>query len=424
MKTVLYGLNGAAVNYINKSVKPDNFIIVTTNGNEKLAGFSSISLDNFIKYDFNKIEKLIICSSMVSEIYHSLVNCNFPENKIFCYDTYNVEISSCSNIKQQQINKADVLYAFYDLANNWVTFDSVAFGIIAEIERIKRNKKHIHFIIVPDYSCNSEFIGAYKNLSSEEKHWRINHIVKAVFSCIPTTLGVSHLAYREEADLFASSELSCLPDAFYSAKVSTHFAHNMLNTYLQNGYNLSVFRAPAQAKKLVTSYLSANAANKKILVINLREYDIQSSRNSRLEDWARFLQEIDTKIYFPLVIRDFYSSTEPLPDMFKGIDSFPTAAVDFAVRVALFEQAFLNMSITNGAFYVTNYLAGVAAITFIQLDDNNPCMSTQTFERCGYSIGENTKLRDNENQIIVWAEDSYENISNAFLSMIQQLENQ
>lgn len=414
MTTALYGINTATSIYYEKHQEEDEFIFVTTKGGEKFHDFTSLSLTEFANFNFSKIDRVVICSSFVGEITHSLLQHDFPIEKIYCFDTYNVQVSSCADIKRDRISKDEILYAFYDLANNWVTFDCIAFCILAELERQKRGKKYIHFLIVPDHSCDVEFIGAHECQSPESRSWRIDHILKAVFSCVPSLLSVSHLAFREEADMFTKNGVSYFPDRYKSTETPLHFAHAALLEHKEKGRDLSIFRAPDQARNIVRAYLSEKAKGLKPVVIGLRENNIQTSRNSNLAEWAKFIDTLDKNIYFPIVVRDFYKSYQDLPCDFKKVNVFPNASADFSIRVALYEAAYVNLSITNGAYYITNFMKDVAAVTIVDLDPENPCMSESTWAKGGYTRGQDCVLRDNKAQQVIWGKDKFENIVRAF----------
>jgi len=420
--TVLYGVNDATQAYVSQYDDINKFIIVTTNGGEIFDNQTALSLEEFAHQNFDEIEKVVICSSYVCEISNSLLNVGFPLEKMFFFDTFNVELEACSKNLRPQIRPGDILYAFYDLASNWVTFDVVAFAVIAEMERRKRGKSYIHFFIVPDRSCQRDMLGAQKCQSEEERSWRIDHILQPVFRCLPATISVSNLAFREEADRIMESGVSCIPNDFRSDKVGLHFSHMMLNEYRQKGECISVFEAPQYARDMVARYLDGFGRGRKPIVVNLREYDIQSNRNSRVNEWAKFVSSLDMNTYFPIVVRDSYRMMDELPSEFGNVSVFPFASSDYIFRVALFEQAYVSLSTTNGVFFITNFLRNTATINLIETDEDNPCMAKKAWERSGFKPGENSPLRDNDNQIIHWGADTYENILCSFQRLVRQME--
>lgn len=411
---VLYGINAATEICFESYTDKLNVAFVTTQGGETFRGNVSTSLEEFSKADFSVIDKVIICSSFVGEITKSLLDVGFPLSRVYCFDTYHVELSPISSIVRPRIDKSEILYAFYDLANNWITFDCIAYCILADLERRRLGKKYIHFVIVPDVSSEVDFVGAFQCHSESDKAWRLDHIVKSVFTCVPAVVGVSSLAYREEADFYTHRGASCFPQGYKSNAPVKNLAHAELLRPKRDGLDMSIFQAPPTAISLVSSFLDKYANGRKVVAINLRESDIQSSRNSLLSEWAKFCQSLDESRYLPVIVRDFYASLDPLPKEFNNALVMPQASADFAIRAALYQKAYVNMSITNGPFYMLNFIKGARSITFVELDDDNPCMSESTWNGAGYTVGEDVVLRDNDAQQIFWGRDTFENIQQAF----------
>ena len=185
---------------------------------------------------------------------------------------------------------------------------------------------------------------------------------------------------------------------------------------------LSVLRPSSQANYFVEKFPDAQGARgKRLLVVTLREYHSQPERNSRLKDWAMFLTELDKRNYFPIVVRDTYTSFELAPDCLKSFCQFPQGAVDYQLRVALYQRAWLNMGVSTGPMYAISFLPNVASIVFQMISEDNPSNTRLSIRKIGLVEGEDYAFRDNNFQKLFWGEDSYENICRAFFSMLEEM---
>ncbi|MCG7537129.1 hypothetical protein [Pseudoalteromonas sp. OOF1S-7] len=417
MYTVLYGIN------TNTSVCYDlvdahkTKLIATTDGSGQFKGYQTLNLDALAEVNAQQsIEKIIICSMYVSEITTSLLEKGILLDVIYYYDLSCFEVRPVREVINADIKEHDILYAFYDLSSNLPTFDCVQFALLAELERVKRKKKFLQFIIVPDRSASQSYLGLSQYHDQHDLNWRITHIVEPVFSLIKSALTVSTLALREQAtSLMAGvAEGQVFPSNFGAAGNSHAVRQIMLKPYVDAGYSLSLLAPHREAQRQVDTFFEKVVGDKKAVVITLREYAHQPQRNSDLASWERFLSQLDKEVYFPIIVRDTYTVADRLPDGLANYTTFPLAAIDIHFRVALYRRAFINMAKTNGAFYLCNFIPGCRSLTFIEVDDLNPTMSTETWVRSGYRPGEDAFLRDNADQKIIWGPDSYENIASSF----------
>lgn len=420
MAIALYGINTCTTK-CEELFADHEVIYATTLGGESHQGQTCLNINELASlYAQGKVELIVICSMYVSEITTSLLALNVEIDSIYYYDLSKFELKKVIAKKEGIVASDKVLYAFYDLACNLPTFDCVQFAILAELTRLKRHLARIHFVIVADRSSKSDAIGISQYHDGNNAQWRVSHIVEQVFSLIESCAGVSCLSFREQASFYlqhANTE-QVFPTDFNASKKDHAIRQNMLLAPVQDGRSLSVLQANPEAYKLVDKFLSQVAGSKRVISITLREYEDQSQRNSSLEEWAKFLDKLDKEKYLPVIIRDTYQSSLLLTDQLAKYPTLPLASIDVHIRVALYDRAFLNMAKTNGAFYLCNFIPDCRSITFIEVDETNPTMSSETWLKSGYEPGSDAFLRDNRYQKIVWDNDTYENIQAAFDQLI------
>lgn len=424
MSTVLFGIN-TATSILYGSC--NDCIIATSDGTGEFKGMEILDLHDVLQlYSEGVVEQIIICSMYVSEISNSLSSIGVSRGIISYYDFSFAEIKPINSVSQSVFPSNDTLYAFYDLSCNLATFDCTMFAVLTELERIKRRKKYIQFLIIPDVSESSNYFGYSQYHDANDLNWRIGHVIEPVFSLIKSCNSVTRLAFREQAEQLLSNkdEVSVYPAVFEAHKNSYAIRQNMLLDYIADFQDFSFFEPHPQAVMQIEQYFDEVVGERKAIVIVLREYEQQEHRNSSLEDWSLFLDSLDKREFFPIIIRDTYKSAMTFPSKTRLSDypCFPLASIDIHFRAALYARSYMCLAKTNGAFYMTNFIKGCKTITFIEVDDSNPTMSSENWLRSGYNPGENSFLRDNQFQRLVWDTDSVQSITTAFWSLYKDIE--
>jgi hypothetical protein len=413
--TVVYGATSAARKFIQTRLRDKKFIVVTTFGAEEINDRVSLSLVEFSRMDIECIKKIVICSEAVTEIIRSLRSASMPLEKCFFYDHSQDCLIPYEEFMLPSINTEAILYAVFDLSSNLPCFDVTNFVVLAESHRKRFDFEKICFIIIPDVSSSDEHIGARLFHSDEDHLWRVDHIVKAVMRCCPSCLSIIELPFREmlshlkiySDQVFPIGSLNPLSS---EGKTSTF---NVINA-IKAGEQLSVLRPPKVAKDMVDHFLLCKSRGRKVLTVTLREYTRQTTRNSNIAAWVKFLNTLDRDEYFPVIIRDTYHMTCAEDPRLKKYHHFVVASADFCIRLALYDCAYINMGVSTGPTYPMSFLKNCRSIIFVLMDEENPTTSRATVERAGIEIGENFIFNDNNFQFTVWGSDSYQNIMDNF----------
>ncbi len=414
MFTILYGINAVTNNLYRDIEDKANVLIATTDGSGTFGGHRTHTLEEIAALDHEEIDRIIICSMFVDEIFNSLTRSNIPENIIFFFNIQKSKTLLCSTELSAPPVGGDTMYAMFDLAKNIASYDAVRFTILAELERKRRKKKHLHFIIVPKHWKDGSQKGINSSHDDDLVFWRMQNIVKPAFELLESTIGVSNPVFREQVSALLEDEADIFPANYsisYGGEVLTEFHYR---PYIDEGYSLCVLKAPKMAYQLVDQFIEQNCAGKKLVTLTMREYANDMDRNSHLDDWAQFAHSLDKNIYHPVVVRDGFKCGEKLPDAFDGISQMPVAALNLHVRFALYDRAAINMGSNAGPAYLFPFVPKTACAAFFEVRNHCSGTSELDLEKLGVTKGEDIYYMFEDNQILFWGEENYENFQTAF----------
>lgn len=146
-------------------------------------------------------------------------------------------------------------------------------------------------------------------------------------------------------------------------------------------------------------------------VITLREAHYWPQRNSNLEAWTRFAGTLDRPVVF---VRDTAKAEEPIP----GFEICPEASRDLHKRLALYRQAEMNFFVTNGPAGLAHYSTDIPYLNFFKEAPGYPCYDKAWMKE---HIGFDEQMPwAAPNQRMIYADDTFENISKAFEDMRKQ----
>jgi len=187
-----------------------------------------------------------------------------------------------------------------------------------------------------------------------------------------------------------------------------------------NGYNIDFF----SYKHLVDDCKSGTPVPKLktktklklkpgYVTITLREASYWPHRNSKLDEWLRFAKYLEDKGERVIFVRDTAKADEPI----KGFQTFPQAAKDLNIRMALYQGAKTNLFVANGPLTLALF-SDVPWLKFFELDDQGAYNAgrSEYWRQC---VGlDPDKLEQfpwsKPNQRIVWKPDYYTNLVTAW----------
>lgn len=152
------------------------------------------------------------------------------------------------------------------------------------------------------------------------------------------------------------------------------------------------------------------------VTITLREASHWSSRNSNLEAWLDFAEELERQGENVVIVRD----TERAIEKLRGFITCPRASLDLKVRAALYERAKVNCFVANGPIALA-YFGTCPFLIFKPLVEGyGPASAMWWSEKIGVPTGTQYPWA-RDDQRIVWADDTFGNITKAWNELLPQL---
>jgi len=176
-------------------------------------------------------------------------------------------------------------------------------------------------------------------------------------------------------------------------------------TNVRAGEEIPILKAPEEAEETLRGWLHGT----KPVVITLREAEHYPHRNSQLEEWLKFATDLKNKGEEVIFLRDTLKAIEPLP----GFTTCPIASFNIHRRMALYEQAKVNLLISNGPAGLCLF-SRASYLYFVNLQKNDKLYVANNSEwwlkSNGITTGEQWPWAT-ENQKMIWKRDTYKNIS-------------
>jgi hypothetical protein len=264
------------------------------------------------------------------------------------------------------VDAADPRWSTYDLGVAPISYDVVSFLALAK----NRGVKHID--IVPGEHFGFRDDGWYQKADVAEKHFRLWNIVVPACQLAGMTVAVHGDRSKAVRTLYR-------PEPLYV-----------------EGIREDVFHASEHARRWVRRWLAKRGLTRPV-VITLRESH-WPSRNSNMDAWRRFAEETNA-----VVVPDSDGDTE-FGHVFDG--------VNMDRRLALYEEALVNMGANGGPLSLCFLTRRIPYLMF-KLVSDYPASTPEAYARRGFPVGSQYKWAG-PNQRLVWADDDYETIRNAY----------
>ncbi|KZN47187.1 hypothetical protein [Pseudoalteromonas luteoviolacea] len=417
---VLYGINSVTDLLLKQY---PNALLATTTGGENYKERRVYSLDELALKDKQSIEKIIICSMFVDDIANSLIETGFELDKIEFYNITYSQVMRCVDTVKQGNQPEQILHVVYDLSVNLPCFDALSFAAVAEAHRIKLGLKHIHFYVLSPEINNDKFSFS-AHYSESERNWRIANIVRPIFESFSSYIGTTNITHREELSHFIGSKKHVFPASILSEGTGKAYGLLKLETYIDDGIPLPELTVPDSAQIMVDKLLqSEEVAGKKLVTLTLRNTMTHPERNSPITPWLEFIESLDKEQFFPIVIRDTSECLSPSALSNIALE-LPAASVNFHLRIALYNSAYINLSSSGGPSFAYYFLKGCSSIRYSPIDERHFATSKATLERAGFKIGQEQFFAKNGTHQIPYDVETTESICAYFKQQCVILEQQ
>lgn len=420
--TVVYGTGEAARELMASGLlSPDSVCFASTDGGTEFCGQDVLSLQQLASLNY---ERIVIASSFLHEIVSAFVEKGINLSKVYWYFADEKQLIPWDELKADDPNTDELLFAFYDLAMNPSTFDAAVFAARAELARQHQGKKGIHFFLVPALISGGRPGDRERYNGADEIAWRQHYIVQALMRLSPGFMGFTQLPARDALSNLPAPSCSCFPTNYDPAKpADVHRMRDLIDDGRRYGLDPRVLSAHPRAKRQISAWLEGLSTGRRLIVVTLREYAFQPGRNSNLKAWRRFLTGLDPLRYVVVIVRDSDRVFDD-DDLLSEFRSCPIASIDLNYRQALYEAAYLNLTVNTGPSTLMALSPDTRYLMFKVMSDTYSA-TTERFhrERTGIAVGESLPFAD-EHQKYVWAEDETDVIAEAFTAAVARLENQ
>jgi hypothetical protein len=318
----------------------------------------------------------------------------------------------------------DVLFAFYDLQVAPVTFDFLWFLAAADLQRRYSGLKSIHVVIVP-----GSYDGVRRErddydlvINSTARQARVQNILIQACRVLPSCAGLTVASSRREAAFLRSVVARhILPVDYEPALPVFPGPQSCLHAAHQGYMGIACLRAPAEELRAVDAWAKAHTGSRRVIAITLRRYAYMPARNSNLPAWIAFARGLDASRYCPVFVPDTNDTIEGLPTALRDFVVFPEAAWNIALRMALYERAFLNLGVNNGPMGLAWLNARVCYATLKIETADVPQSSLGFIRSFGFESGKSLPFAT-PLQEWIWEDDTEEAITRAFRRLTERIE--
>ncbi len=311
------------------------------------------------------------------------------------------------------------LTAVYDLEICPMSFDFCCFLALAELARRRQALDHLHIVIVPSAETKFRDDGTAYTLSN--KAWRLHNILLASCALIDTPVSVTVCHRRSEANFVDSiAEDRLFPAGYTLAEPTADFLWSGISTAAACGEDLPSFRSSDAATAQIRDWIAGRSGGKHIVTITLRESTNVPSRNSDLDAWGAFARQIDPEKYLPVVIRDTQEANRPTPPALNGIVQCNMASLHLDLRLALYEQSYLNLFVMNGPSILCSLNPGIRYLMFKLLTPDSLNTTPIYYASIGLDPG-GQYPHATPYQRLVWEPDNLDVIEREFSAMVERI---
>ncbi len=311
------------------------------------------------------------------------------------------------------------LLAVYDTLVEPTTYDVLFFLLRAELERRRVGADRIHVLFVgADGGETREEMAAYRAVVSEssQRDRIINMLIPAAWQ-LPTVAAVSFNGDRAAVDRMVAK---WMPNRLFPTRFSAVLTRQtIMDCYAEvlkgtdGQSDLAAFRATESSRNYVRRWLAGHGVEGAFVAITLRTYGYNQARNSDLEAWRAAAHYFSERGYTPVIVPDTESLADGMPDELAGLLCMPEASWNVGIRLALYEQAFVNLGVCCGPLFL-GLLDSKCRVLMFKIVTSGVSQNEEDYiRRQGFVIGGQIPF-NTPFQRRVWRDDSFETIVEEF----------
>jgi hypothetical protein len=318
----------------------------------------------------------------------------------------------------------DVLFAFYDLKVAPVTFDFLWFLAAADLERRRRGLNSVHVVIVPGphNGVRQETEDYNAIVDAQTRQARIYNILVQACRVLPSCSGLTLAGSRREAMFLRSVVARHVLPADYEPMLPVFPGpRSCLEAAREGEPGIGCLRAPADELRAIDAWASTHIGSRRMVVITLRRYGYMPARNSNMPAWIAFARSLDATRYCAVFIPDTHDTIAGLPTELRDFTVFPEAAWNIALRMALYERAFVTLGINTGPMGLA-WLNERVRYATLKIETAEVPQATLGFiQSFGFEVGKSLPFAT-ALQEWVWEDDTQDCITRAFERLTRRIE--
>ncbi len=345
---------------------------------------------------------------------HELVFSSFPVMKYLLKRIEYLRRLFRSNREPTQISlvSADTMVAVYDLNSEPLTFDFADFLAAAESYAKTHGKSNFFIFIVPRNRDPLLVDKIYAEAVPEDsQNWRVNNIILQLIPLYPSCIGYSLLPPQIQMVSLISNRL------VFPAGYSDTFKPSVDQSYIFKLLNLNIFSgfvSSQQGLNYINQWQKVNDIVNPMVVITLRQYGYDVTRNSNIEEWVKFAHWVKGLGFTPVFVPDTDACFLP-NNLLDGFIVFNEPCWNLGLRMALNELAFVNLFYYNGTAAICRLNKKVRTIAFFPVLEDSIHGDSTTINHLGLTVGQRRYDFAEPHQFLSWKRDSFENIQDEFI---------
>lgn len=307
----------------------------------------------------------------------------------------------------QPVKRTKVLHGVYNGNHNPISFDVMFFLEALKIKKRLGGYEKVIAQIIPPYDLKQQPglpADAQEVFNqTDELRFRIDHILGQV---IQTEKDIDLIINRDSKNCLKFNQQEFKVDRYPAQPVHHGEFYKVVNGFphLVTGPSASL-----KAKDVVAHWLAAKQFHAdKLYTITIRNYEVFPERNSNVHAWAQVAQTLVQRGFQVVVVPDI-SNIAKMREDFSSAEIFELGAIDFDLRLALYEAARMNLFVNNGPCAAAALSPKIPYRMFNIVVEHSVTTDPEFIKSKGFTIGE-TPAYAKGNQKWVWKSDSYKNI--------------
>lgn len=292
-----------------------------------------------------------------------------------------------------------MLKVVWDLRVAPITFDFAIYLAIVECFRQLRNEDSgIDITIRADeFRMDTH---REKVMPTQEKRWRLKNIILDLCELLPTIKSLT-LTSEDRGPFDYPPE--------YASKNRIVYAAKRVVEYHKWGANPIVLKAPAFAAEV-----TSNSISKPYVTLTLRTSRFLTARNVDHHEWYRFYSYLRSHGHKVVIVPDQEDYLGDRTYRRFDWDVYEPACMDIRLRLALYENAIMNVGSSNGPVGAMFY--SIAPV--LQFDQLRGAVYDPAFWRRtnGFEVGQQYPW-SGPNQRMTWTDSTFDNMRSEWQSL-------